>query len=131
MADLRKYVIGAFFAALAAYSCAAQSVSTYSPLTPSQVTTRTITAAGPVTATTADYIICINKTVGAATTVNLPPSPSAGLTFIVKDCKGDANTNNITVIPASGLIDGASSYTISINFQSSTVFYNGSSWSLI
>jgi len=29
----------------------------------------------------------------------LPATPATGLTFVIKDCKGDANTNNITITP--------------------------------
>lgn len=90
---------------------------------------RTITAAGAVTVSaTTDYFICVNKTSGAATTVNLPSSPATGLTFLIKDCKGDAATNNITVTPASGNIDNSPSFVMNTNLQSVAVTYSGSAW---
>jgi trimeric autotransporter adhesin len=90
---------------------------------------RTITASGAVTVSaTTDYYICINKTVGGATTVNLPASPNTGQIFLIKDCKGDAGTNNITITPASGTIDGASTYVMGMNYQAVGLQYNGSSW---
>ncbi len=64
-----------------------------------------ITAAGTVTidSTYADIdIVVINKTVGAATTVNLPLSASRTRPIRIVDGKGDANTNNITIIPQTG-----------------------------
>lgn len=66
-------------------------------------TQREVTAAGAVTvvADDADDII-INKTVGAATTVNLPSAASRTKTIRIIDGKGDANTNNITIVPVSG-----------------------------
>ncbi len=93
-------------------------------------TVRVVTAAGAVTITTADYLVCVNKTVGAATTVNLPSSPSTGDTYVIKDKKADAATNNITLTPASGNIDGAATYVMNINRQSTMVVYDGSEWSV-
>ena len=89
---------------------------------------RVITAAGAVTVTTSDYIICVKKSVGAATTVNLPASPSTGDQYIIKDCNGDAATNNITVVPAAGNIDGSGTYVMTTNRQSIGIFYDGSQW---
>lgn len=92
---------------------------------------RTITAAGAITVSaTSDYFICVNKTTGAATTVNLPSSPATGQTYLVKDCKGDAATNNITVTPASGTIDGSATYVINVNRASVATTWNGSAWQL-
>lgn len=91
---------------------------------------RVITAAGAVTITTADYNVIVNKTSGAATVVNLPASPSAGDTYVIKDGKGDANTNNLTVTPNTGTIDGASTYVMNVNYQAITVLYNGTQWNL-
>jgi hypothetical protein len=66
-------------------------------------TQRTVIAAGAVTvdADDADDIIII-KTVGAATTVNLPLSASRIKPVRIVDGKGDANTNNITIVPQTG-----------------------------
>lgn len=92
---------------------------------------RTVTAAGGVAVVTTDYIVVINKSSGAATTVTLPSSVTTGDTYIIKDGKGDANTNNITVTPSSGNIDGSSTYVMNINYQSITVVYNGVQWNVI
>lgn len=92
---------------------------------------RVVTAAGAVTMTNADYIVEINKTVGAATTVNLPSSPLSGDTYVIKDGKGDAAANNITVTPAAGNIDGAATYVMNVNKQAITVYYNGTQWAVI
>lgn len=93
---------------------------------------RTVTAAGAVTVSaTSDYIIEINKSSGAATTVNLPASPATGLTFVIKDGKFDAATNNITLTPAAGTIDNAASYVMNRNGQSATITYNGTQWIIV
>lgn len=92
---------------------------------------RVVTAAGAISISATDYAVCINKTVGAATTANLPSSPATGTLVVVKDCKGDAATNNITVTPAAGNIDGSSTYVMSVNFQSISVIYNGTQWNIL
>lgn len=92
---------------------------------------RVVTAAGAVTVTGTDFVIVIKKTSGAATTVNLPASPTVGQTFVIKDGKGDCGTNNITITPNAGTIDGASTAVMQTNYQSATIVYTGTEWSLI
>jgi len=93
--------------------------------------TRVVTAAGAVTGVVTDQTIVVNKTSGAATTVNLPASPSLGLTMTIKDGKGDAATNNITITPAAGTIDGAATNVINANYGSRTITYNGTEWNVV
>jgi hypothetical protein len=96
------------------------------------VAVRVVTASGAVTVSaTTDYLIVVNKTTGAATTVNLPASPTTGLTYVIKDGKGDANTNNITLTPAAGNIDGATTWVMTTNYASKTIVYNGTQWNVI
>lgn len=92
---------------------------------------RLVTAAGAITVTTSDYVIVVKKTLGAATTVDLPTSPTSGDTYVIKDGKGDAHTNNITLVPASGTIDGASTFVMNTNYASKEVTYNGTEWSIL
>lgn len=89
-----------------------------------------VTAAGGVTVTTDNHIVIINKTTGAATAVTLPASPATGKMIVVKDGKGDAATNNIT-ISGSHNIDGSSSVVIDQNYETVTVVFNGSQWNVI
>lgn len=91
---------------------------------------RVVTAAGAVTMASTDDIVVVDKTVAAATTVNLISSPTTGTTQVIKDGKGDALTNNITLTPAAGTIDGAASYVINTNYGAVIVVYNGNEWSL-
>lgn len=94
--------------------------------------TRIITTSGNVTATSSDRIILLNKTSGAATQVTLPSSPTAGTVITIKDMKGDAATNNITVVPASGTIDGVSSVVMSTNYASvDFVCISGTVWGVL
>lgn len=95
------------------------------------LTTRVVTAAGPVTITSADEWVVINKTVGAATTANLPGSPTQGDLYIIKDGKGDSETNNITLTPAAGTIDGQANFIMATNYMSISVAYNGTEWNIL
>lgn len=68
------------------------------------------TVSGTVTVSAAtDYFLAVDTTSSVAT-INLPASPANGLTYLIKDVKGNDATNNITVTPASGTIDGAATY---------------------
>jgi hypothetical protein len=92
--------------------------------------TRVVTAAGAVTVGATDDVVVVNKTVGAATTVNLP----AGVTkrrYTIKDGKGDAAANNITITPAAGNIDGAGTLVLNTNYGRATVIYNGTEWNQV
>lgn len=55
------------------------------------------TGAGDVNVATTDGLIIVNKTVGGATTVNLPASSSKVGAVKIVDFKGDTGTNNITI----------------------------------
>jgi len=92
---------------------------------------RVITAAGPITILSTDNVVIVNKTVGAATAVTLPTSPLTGVNFIIKDGRGDAFTNNITITPPVGTIDGAATLVMNTNFQAATLVYNGTQWNVI
>ena len=88
------------------------------------------TAAATVTANaTGDYFLCLDPASNAIT-VNLPASPAIGLSYLIKDCTGNAAINNIKVQPASGNIDGAAFYTVNGAYQSIAVTYTGAQWSL-
>jgi hypothetical protein len=92
---------------------------------------RAVTAAGAVTVATTDDVVIVNKTTGATTIVNLPSSPTTGQCFYIKDGKGDAATNNITVTPAAGNIDGSATAVINTAYGYMLVIYNGTQWNII
>ena len=89
------------------------------------------TAAGDVTVTAFQFLWLINKTVGAATQVTLPTSPPARHQVIVKDAAGDANTNNITIVPAAGTIDGAANVVIAVAYGFAHLVFNGTEWNVL
>jgi hypothetical protein len=92
---------------------------------------RVVTTPGTVTQLSTDYLIVINKTVGQATQVVLITNPLLGATVIIKDGRGDAATNAITVLPATGTIDGQSGIIINVAYGSVGLMYNGLGWSIV
>lgn len=70
------------------------------------------------------------NTTGGVVTVTLPSSPKTGKTYTVADVSGTANTNNITVAGNGKNINGVSSQTISTNYGTLTITYNGSGWNI-
>ncbi len=90
-----------------------------------------IVTTSPFTATTASVYISVNRTVAGATTVNLPATPNQGQLVFVKDDKGDAGANNITIQGNGKNIDGAGSKVISSNLGVFTLIYNGTQWNSV
>jgi len=78
---------------------------------------RIITTTGAVTPLTGDVVILFQKGASGASSYTLPAASSrGGAPIIVKDMTGDANTNNITIIPATGeTIDGLSASAAAAN----------------
>jgi hypothetical protein len=99
------------------------------PLSSIQVPMRSSSATTVTASASTDYFFCLDPTANAIT-LNLPASPGLGLSYLVKDCTGHAAIHNITVMPASGNIDGAASFALSVNFQSIAVTYTGAQWSI-
>jgi hypothetical protein len=93
------------------------------------VKVRSSSAASVTLSPTTDYYLSLDPTSNAIT-VNLPTSPTTGLTYLIKDSTGQAGTHNITVTPAAGNIDGSATFVMNINFQSVGVTYTGTQWSL-
>ena len=89
---------------------------------------RVVTISGNITGLSTDYIIVVNKTVGEATVVTLPIAPTIGFKIIVKDGKGDAGDNPITL---SGTIDGLPGFVIGVPYGSLSLVYNGTQYNII
>ena len=90
-----------------------------------------------------DFIVGIG-TLSGSITITLPSSPATGDLYVVKDVNGTCqqflrdNTgtlvvagHTITITPASGNIDGLSQLIMQTPYQSITVVYTGSQWSVI
>jgi hypothetical protein len=94
-------------------------------------TVRVVTASGGVTVESSDYVIDVNKTVPATTTVTLPASPTTSRSIIVKDGAGNAATYNITISGNGKTIDGSATYVINRNNEAIEIIYNGTEWNII
>ncbi|MDH5452862.1 MAG: hypothetical protein OEX14_05855, partial [Paracoccaceae bacterium] len=57
-----------------------------------------------------------------------PANPKRGQRIVVQDASGAAGTNNITITPAAGTINGAASLVISVNYGRSVLFYDSTGW---
>lgn len=87
---------------------------------------KVITAAGPYTLLTTDGIVEINQVTPAPFTVNIDPTALIPFRkYVVKDGKGDANTNNITLALSSGSFDGVSPFVMKYPWQAITFYSNG------
>lgn len=75
-----------------------------------------ITSGAAYHSVAADTRILVNKTIGSATSVVLLGGASYKQPVLVKDLKGDADVNPITVTFASGTLDGLSSVVINNPF---------------
>lgn len=79
--------------------------------------------------TTTDMIVLV--TTSSATSTLTLPTPTNGRTLIIKDIGGNAQVNNITLTPASGTIDGLSSYVINQAFASIMLTSDGTNWFIV
>jgi hypothetical protein len=92
---------------------------------------RIVTASGAVAALSNDSIIILSQTIPAAATVNLYASPVLGQQVTIKDGDYNASLYSITIVPASGNIDGAASFILSNNGASVDLIWNGSNWNVV
>lgn len=83
----------------------------------------------PYTVLSQDAVVIVDSSVARALT--LPASPVSGQMHRIKDNGGSAGSNNITVSPAAGNIDGAASYVINVNYGSADFVYNGTQWNVL
>jgi len=91
-----------------------------------------VTAAGKYQVLPTYYVVTTHKTVGQATTVILePPTLTAGRSVIIKDGKGDAAANNITLLGNGYNIDGAATMPIALNYGAAEIIFNGTEWNVI
>ncbi len=92
------------------------------------------TAAGDIVAKD-NGVIIVKKTSGAATQVTLPARSGRGTFAFVKDGKGDAATNAITIIPDgttnNTTIDGGANFVLNVNYGAAIFLHNGTEWGLI
>lgn len=85
------------------------------------------------TALNTDVIIEVTNT-AAIRTITLPAPSAAAATsnvgkfYVIKDVSGGSAANNITIVPASGLIDGSVSLAIATNYGAVQVYSDGTNY---
>ncbi len=86
-------------------------------------------ASSPYTVIASDQFISVNSSIGVVT-IRLPNAPTTGRVLYIKDATGAALTNNISITTVGGsvTIDGLTTYTLNVNYQSVGVIFNGSSY---
>ncbi len=89
----------------------------------------TTPGAYPYTTLITDYVILVDSS--SARTIVPLASPVTGTTYRIKDNVGSAATNTITITPSGKNIDGAASTTITTNYGSIDITYNGTEWSIL
>jgi hypothetical protein len=96
-----------------------------------QTPVRIITLPGNVSVQPTDQVVVIRKATGQATGVTLTTGPQLGQRVVIKDGRGDAGLNPITISAAAGTIDGAATQSIQFPFGVLTFIYNGTEWNII
>lgn len=92
--------------------------------------TPTLVSSSPTNLSETDEFVAVLLT-AAPITVNLPAAPTSGTALIIKDVNGLAATHNITIDGNGANIDGAATQSMSSNFESVSVVFNGTVWSII
>jgi len=93
------------------------------------VTTISATGAMSYTATDNDFTIAVSAT-GGAVTVALPSaSTCSGRLYTIK--KVDSSTNAVTIAPATGTIDGATTKSLTSQYAVNIVQSDGTNWQII
>lgn len=99
-----------------------QSGASVAGLAASQVVAKTTTY------TAVNHDLVLASASGGAFTVTLP-AVAAGAFVTVK--KTDSSANVVTVSPASGTIDGASSVALSVQYESYDFVSDGTNWFIV
>jgi len=74
------------------------------------------TSATPFAVTSSVARVLINKTSGTATFLTMPLASTMLTPTLIKDIKGDASSNNITLLFTGQLCDGLSQLVIDVNY---------------
>ena len=76
-----------------------------------------------------DYILAVNYTTTGAVAITIPTDQCvSGRIIEIKDSGGNASTNNITITPQAETIDGDATSIISTNYNSVSLYSDGSNW---
>lgn len=86
---------------------------------------------GTVNVSSSAYYVGVDSSSGAVT-VNLPAAV-LGKKLVIKDEGGQCSQalKSISIVPASGTIDGAANYSMIVNYEALTLVSNGTNWFII
>ena len=100
--------------------------------TSAQKGTIRIATSTPVTVSSTDFTVLSNLSVAGAVAFTLPAGIDKTI-YVIGDTKGDAQTNNVTITPASGNINGSSTYVIKNNYGVVALQYSSaaSEWKVV
>jgi hypothetical protein len=86
-------------------------------------------AASPYTVLSTDQFLAVNVS-GGVVEIELPNAPTSGRVIYIKDSNGAAATSNISITTVGGsvTIDGQTTYTMSTNYQSINVIFDGTNY---
>lgn len=114
-------------------------VEAFANFGPTSLNVKLVTSGSSYTVLITDSVILVNKTVGSATAIVLPAlaaypgiATSVSPLLYVKDKKGDAATNPITITAAdAALIDGQTSAVLAFNHQALTLVADPNGWNIL
>jgi polygalacturonase len=96
---------------------------------PTVMVRRTTVADTSYTMTTADRTVAYTSLTAARVPTLPSVSAAAGMAFTVKDESGSCSvTSTLTITPASGTIDGASTLVLATPYASATLYSDGTNW---
>lgn len=86
-------------------------------------------AASPYTVLGTDQFLACQSSTGIIS-ILLPDTTTTGRVIVIKDSNGDCNTNNISVTTVGGTVtvDGQTTYTMNVNYQSISVIFDGTNY---
>lgn len=88
-----------------------------------------LSIAASATVKKAYRVVGVTSTASARTVTIGSNLVKNGRVITIKDESGGANTNNITIATeGSANIDGASTYVMSANYESATIYSDGTNW---
>lgn len=92
---------------------------------------RTVVSGATHTTLKGEYLYGVTRTSTGACTITLNTSLGANRSFIIKDEGLSAATNNITLTPSSGTIEGEASFVIDVNGGRVAVYCDGTNWFVV
>lgn len=105
----------------------AGALSWVDPVAPNVISNVNIATGPSYDVTNDQYLVAVS----GATLVGLPTAPQTGETHIIKDRAGTASSTNIVVSGSGNLIDGEATKSLTNDYQSFTLIWDGAQWLIV